>query len=88
MAGTSDIAAEGDEVGLAEVDGAVGPDVADGDLDGGVVLGGDDSVSVVAFPRQVDVGEFVLIVYGALHLRFQISLSSCFHWLQIILILL
>jgi hypothetical protein len=34
--------------------------ITDGELDGGVVFGGDYSVGEVAFSGEVDVGEFAL----------------------------
>ena len=48
--------------------------VAEGELDGGVVLGSDDFVGVVTFPRQVDVSHFVVDVDAPLH-----SGLVCFH---------
>jgi len=58
----------GDEVGLGEVNSAVFVELVDGELDGCVVLGGDEAIGVVALSRQVDVGQLVLLVYGAPHL--------------------
>ena len=83
MASSSDVSANGDDVGVAEIDGTVGLDVADGDLDWGVVLRGDDSVGVVALSGEVNVSDFVLVVDGAFHSGFEVSLSASFHWLQI-----
>ena len=83
LAGSSDVAAQSDVVGLGEVDGAVVVEVADGQLHWGVVLGGDDAVGVVALAWQEDVGDFALVVDGALHSGLEVSVSACFHWLQI-----
>ena len=79
LAGEADIAAEGDNVGLGEVDGAVVLEVADVDLDGGSVLGCDNSVSVIAFPGQIDVGKLLFLVDVPGHSGFGVSGSSCFH---------
>lgn len=83
LTSTTNVSANGDEVGFAEIDGAIGLDVADGDLDWGMVLGGDDSVSIVAFSGEINVGEFVFVVDGSSHFGFEVALSACFHWLQI-----
>lgn len=79
MAGAAHVAAEGDERGLGEVDGAVGAHVADAQLHGGVVARGDHAVGVVALARQEDVRHLVLVVDGAPHPGLQVPLPSCFH---------
>ena len=52
LSGSSHVATEGDDVGLAQVDGSIGLDITDWNLDWGVILGSDDSVGVVTFPGQ------------------------------------
>ena len=79
MSGSSHVATEGDDVGLAQIDGSIGLHIADRNLDWGVILRGDNSVGVVAFPGQEDVGQFVLVVDAASHSGFDVSLSTCFH---------
>lgn len=53
--------------------------LTDGDLAGGVVLGGDDAVGEVALAGQVDVGELVVEVEAALHFGVVVAMTSCFH---------
>jgi hypothetical protein len=48
-----------------------------------VVLGGDDAVSVVALAGQVDVSHLVVLVDGALHLRFLVASAAGLHLWQI-----
>ena len=76
---SSNIATEGDDVGLAQVDGSIGLDITDWNLDWGVILGSDHSVGVVAFPGQEDVGQLVLVVNAASHSGLDVSLSSGLH---------
>lgn len=44
-----------------------------------MILGGDDLVGVVALAGQVDVGELVLLVDGALHLGGEVACAAGLH---------
>lgn len=58
--------------------------VADGELDGGVVFGGDDFVGEVAFAGEVDVSHLFVDVDAAFHVGFHCSFPACVHlWLLI-----
>ncbi len=48
-----------------------------------MVLGGDDTVSVVALAGQVDVGHLVVLVDRALHLRIKVANAAGLHLWQI-----
>ena len=82
----SDESADGDDVGLSQIDGAVIVQVADIELDRCVVLRGDQPISVVALSGQVEIGQFVIEVDVTLHFGFEVSFSSLFHLMQIMAI--
>ena len=42
-----------------------------------VILGGDDTVGVVALSRQVDVGQLVFLVYCAPHILMRVLGAAC-----------
>ena len=77
LASGSDEARDGDEVGLAEIDSSILVDIADGELDGGMILGGDETISVVTLAGKIDVGHLVLLVDGAFHLLLGVLDAAC-----------
>ena len=79
MAGASNVSADGDDIGLVEIDGAIGFNIADGDLDWGEIFGSDNSVSIVTFSWKIDIADFVLVIDGTLHFGLDVSLSSGLH---------
>ena len=54
--------------------------IADGELDGGVIFGGDYSVSEIAFAGEVGVGKFVFEVETSLHFGFVVFVSAGLHY--------
>lgn len=75
----SDETTNGDDVGFGQVDGAIFIDVADVELDGSIVLGSDESVSVIAFSWEIKISQFVIEVHVTPHLCLNVSLSSALH---------
>lgn len=79
LTSASDEPTNGDDVVGVGIDGSILIDIANGELDWGSVLGGNDSIGIVTFSGEINVGKYMLVVDAPFHLCFEILGSACFH---------